>query len=214
MTRVLVAASSAVVRAGLETLVGGHDGFNVAGSAADIESLLREVEAVRPDVVVLDFESETEGAVNALLSLGEGAPPPAVVALTADAPGSWVGEAVRSGLGAALPRESGGDIIVAAVGAAAAGLAVLTPSLVNSLHAGSFAPADLRHDSTADTLTPREVEVLGMLAEGAGNKAIAYHLGISEHTVKFHVASIFAKLGVSSRTEAVTAGLRRGLIML
>ncbi|HKC74673.1 MAG TPA: response regulator transcription factor, partial [Chloroflexota bacterium] len=63
-------------------------------------------------------------------------------------------------------------------------------------------------------LTPREIEVLGMLAEGLGNKTIARRLGISEHTVKFHVGSIFAKLDASSRTEAVTLGARRGLIML
>jgi DNA-binding CsgD family transcriptional regulator len=66
----------------------------------------------------------------------------------------------------------------------------------------------------AQQLTPREIEVLGMLAEGLGNKTIARRLGISEHTVKFHVGSILAKLDASSRTEAVTLGARRGLIML
>jgi DNA-binding CsgD family transcriptional regulator len=65
-----------------------------------------------------------------------------------------------------------------------------------------------------ETLTPREAEVLEMLADGASNKSIAYQLNISEHTVKFHVASIFAKLGVNTRTEAVTLALRRGLILL
>ena len=65
-----------------------------------------------------------------------------------------------------------------------------------------------------EALTPRELEVFAMLAEGAGNKAIAWKLGISEHTVKFHVASIMSKLSATSRTEAVAIGIRRGLIML
>lgn len=68
--------------------------------------------------------------------------------------------------------------------------------------------------SQGETLTPREIEVLVMLAEGTGNKVIARHLGISEHTVKFHVGSILAKLNASSRTEAVTLGVRQGLILL
>jgi DNA-binding NarL/FixJ family response regulator len=77
--------------------------------------------------------------------------------------------------------------------------------------AGAVGPG-ARHD--AERLTSREIDVLGELARGASNKAIAARLAISEHTVKFHIASIFAKLAVSSRTEAVTHGVRLGLIML
>jgi two-component system, NarL family, response regulator YdfI len=76
------------------------------------------------------------------------------------------------------------------------------------------APTTAVTDTPAQPLTPREVEVLHMLAEGLGNKTIARRLGISEHTVKFHVGSIFAKLNASSRTEAVTLGVRQGLVML
>src|SRR2546427_10486180 len=76
------------------------------------------------------------------------------------------------------------------------------------------APARTAPPATEARLTPRELEVLGLLAEGIGNKGIATRLAISERTVKFHIAAIFDKLGVTSRTEAVTAGLRRGLILL
>ena len=79
--------------------------------------------------------------------------------------------------------------------------------------AGEAAPRKII-DNSLDALTNREIEVLGMIAEGLGNKTIAYRLGISEHTVKFHIASIFGKLGANSRTEAVTVALRRGLILL
>lgn len=216
MASVLIAATSPVVRAGLETLVGAENGLTIAGNASDVESLLREVEATRPDVVVLDFESETEEALGVLLSHDEAASPPAIIALTTDARAAWVAEAFRSGLNAVLPHEAAADTLIAAILAAAAGLFVLTPNTIDLLlHARSLAvPDDAQHDASIDSLTPREVEVLGMLAEGTGNKTIAYRLGISEHTVKFHVASIFSKLSVSSRTEAVTVGIRQGLIML
>jgi two-component system, NarL family, response regulator YdfI len=103
---------------------------------------------------------------------------------------------------------------VAAIETAAAGFVVLHPDTVDALlPAASSAPRTLP-GLPQQTLTPREIEVLGMIAEGMGNKEIAWRLGISEHTVKFHISSIFAKLNATSRTEAVTVGIRQGLIML
>jgi DNA-binding NarL/FixJ family response regulator len=122
-------------------------------------------------------------------------------------------DAVRRGAAAVLPRDASPEEILAAVTAADAGLVTLPrPTALSLLPAGlslsrTSAPA-------AEPLTPREIEVLSLLAEGAGNKMIARRLGISEHTVKFHVGSILAKLDASSRTEAVTLGLRQGLIMV
>jgi DNA-binding NarL/FixJ family response regulator len=113
---------------------------------------------------------------------------------------------------ALLPRDAPAAAILAAVEAAANGLAVIDPQELEGL-LGSPVPLD-----TADTggapLTPRELEVLRMMADGAANKEIAWKLAISEHTVKFHVASVMGKLNASSRTEAVTRGLRRGLILM
>ncbi|HET7458267.1 MAG TPA: response regulator transcription factor, partial [Gemmatimonadaceae bacterium] len=128
---------------------------------------------------------------------------------------------LRAGVRAVLPRTAGAAEIVLAVEAAAAGLVVLHPTLVAALttHAAGATPTPNDNRAVpppagAPVLTPREIEVLGMLAEGLGNKQIAPRLGITEHTVKYHVASIFAKLGASSRTEAVMLGARRGLVML
>jgi len=110
---------------------------------------------------------------------------------------------------AILSRDATADEIVAAVVAVAAGLVAVQPhTLATSREFGAPGLGD------GERLSPRESEVLIQLARGAGNKQIAAALTISEHTVKFHLASIFAKLGVSSRTEAVTQGVRRGLIML
>jgi DNA-binding NarL/FixJ family response regulator len=136
------------------------------------------------------------------------------VILTDDAPGTWASEVLRAGIRAILPRQASGNEIVAAVEAAVAGLVVLHHDLVDALLPSM--PSGVRDLSTSpqQALTPREIEVLGMLAEGLGNKIIAWRLGISEHTVKFHVGSILAKLNASSRTEAVTLGIRQGLILL
>ncbi|MGH8704226.1 MAG: response regulator transcription factor, partial [Burkholderiales bacterium] len=123
-------------------------------------------------------------------------------------------DALRAGVRAVLPRAAAPAEIIAAIEAVAAGLVVLHPDGLEALPprpAGAAPPSASEADQP---LTARETEVLAMLAEGLGNKLIAARLGISEHTVKFHVASIFAKLGAGTRTEAVTIGVRRGLIMI
>lgn len=200
MTRLLIAAPSAVVRAGLETLVAGDPAVEVAGSFADLSS----VEALRPDVVL------------AALPVEELAPPadglaPAIVLLSADAQPAWSPEVLRLGVRAVLPRDAAPAEVLAAVEAASTGLAVVDPHDLEALLSASN-PTAASAESTV--LTPRELEVLRLMAEGAANKNIAWKLGISEHTVKFHVASILAKLNASTRTEAVAIGIRKGMILI
>jgi DNA-binding NarL/FixJ family response regulator len=196
----LIAAPSAVVRAGLETLVAGDPAVEVAGSFADLSS----VEALRPDVVL------------AALPVEELAPPadgvaPAIVLLSADAQPAWSSEVLRLGVRAMLSRDAASAEVLAAVEAASAGLAVVDPHDLEALLSASN-PTAASAESTV--LTPRELEVLRLMAEGAANKNIAWKLGISEHTVKFHVASILAKLNASTRTEAVAIGIRKGMILI
>ena len=200
MTRVLVLAPSPVARAGLESLLRGTGAIEVIGSVA----IWVEYSGENPDVILADWENGDELS----LEITDGVPE-AVWVVMADDPGlSGVAEALRSGVRAVLPRHSGASQIVAAIEAAAAGFVVLQPGDLDGLLVNPQ-PASL-----AEPLTPREVEVLGMLAEGQSNKSIAHRLGISEHTVKFHVTSIMGKLHAGSRTEAVTQGIRQGLIML
>jgi two-component system nitrate/nitrite response regulator NarL len=134
--------------------------------------------------------------------------PLAVVALLPDetsAADAWV-----AGARGLLLREVTAEQLVAALGAAVQGLTVLDPTLADALRPiGDLAPAPL-----AEELTPRELEVLQLLAEGLSNRAIAYQLDISEHTVKFHVNAIMSKLGAQSRTEAAVRATRMGLILL
>jgi len=198
--KLAIAAESAVVRAGLEALVASHSGIDLAGAYPDLSA----IEALRPDVVL------------AALSLDELSPPadgwtPAIVLLTGERHPAWTTEAMRLGVRALLSRDASAAEILAAVEAAASGMAVVDPRELETLLA-SNAPAPV--SAEAHTLTARELEVLRMMAEGAANKTIAWKLGISDHTVKFHVASILTKLNAGSRTEAVTVGVRRGLILL
>ena len=182
MTRVQVAANSPSTRAGLEALIASSPELQVAESYADV--------------------------LLAAVALEDLTPAPAVV-LLGDT--EWSATAFRAGVRAMLPPDASAAEIVAAIHAAAAGMALVDPAdLERWIAAASPAVAA----DTGAPLTARELEVLRMLAEGAANKTIAWKLGISEHTVKFHVAQILAKLNAGTRTEAVTVGVRRGLILL
>lgn len=117
-------------------------------------------------------------------------------------------DAVPTGVHAWLPLQSSPQAIVAAIVAAAAGLYSLTPDQIHLFGVRNVEPP------TVERLTPREVEVLNLMAEGLGNKQIAAHLNISGHTAKFHVAQVLGKLRAGTRTEAVRIAIRRGLIAL
>jgi NarL family two-component system response regulator YdfI len=201
VTRVLVIASSAIVRAGLVSLLQRANAIEVVGDVA----AWGEYSGEDPDVILAESESDAEELP---LELTRGESAYAVVMLADDPRLSETAEALRSGVRAVLPRQSSGPQIVAAVEAASAGLVVLHPADLDALLINP------RPERGAEPLTPREIEVLGMLAEGQSNKAIAHRLNISEHTVKFHVTSIMSKLNAGSRTEAVTLGIRQGLIMI
>lgn len=115
---------------------------------------------------------------------------------------------LRSGIRSVLPRHAPPEQIVAALFAAATGLVALP------FESAAALPASIEESTPHDVLTPRELETLEMMSEGISNKQIAFRLGISDHTAKFHVNSIFAKLRVGTRTEAVMRGIRMGLVKL
>lgn len=212
MRRVLIVAGSAFERAGLEALLSVDADVGPATSvAASPAEVAEAIEREQPDVVLVALDGDDDELLTAVTAGAH----PALVVLADEPDPSWAAEALRAGARAVLPRDAEPAEIVAAVGAAAAGLVVLHPDVAGSLLPAARAPTPrARQGGAGQALTPREVEVLRMLAEGLGNKEIAARLQISEHTVKFHVTSIFTKLDASSRTEAVTLGVRRGLIML
>jgi two-component system, NarL family, response regulator YdfI len=202
--RVAIAAASPVARAGLETLIASSPGMEGAGSFPD----LRGVEALRPDVVLVFYDLDP-------LPPPEGEMPP-IVLLAVEAQPVFTRERFQVGVRALLSRDASATEILAAVEAVAAGLAVIEPRDLEALLAASRASggAPLAAATENGKLTAREIEVLRMMADGSANKTIAWKLGISEHTVKFHVASVLGKLHAATRTEAVTIGIRKGLVLV
>lgn len=215
MSRVLVAADRLIVRAGLESIIRANPALQLVGSSDDETSFMKQVEDLQPDVVLLEWSvPDDELILEKLIALLPELDTPALVVLADTSDNDWVTDALSKGVRSVLPHSATADEIVAAVIAAAAGLVVLHPDVVFDLLPLKESTVPALSTSPIQALTPREIEVLGMLSLGLGNKTIAKRLGISEHTVKFHVSSIFTKLDASSRTEAVTLGARLGLIML
>jgi two-component system, NarL family, response regulator YdfI len=213
MIRVLIAASSSISQRGLEDLLRANTSLQVVGVLSDLGQLSENLEELQPDVLIAEITGQDRTLPEQILKLSEEAPV-AIVLLVDDANSERDLDALRNGVRAVLPRNMSPVGIVAAVEAVGAGLAVLLPEGVDTLLRESTASHRAVSPPLVEALTPREIEVLGMMVEGWGNKEISTRLGISEHTVKFHVASIMGKLNASSRTEAVTSGIRHGLIML
>jgi NarL family two-component system response regulator YdfI len=213
MIRVLIVAASSISQSGLENLLRASTSLQVVRVLSDFGQLSEGVEELQPDVVIAEITGQDRTLPEEVLKLSEEAPVP-IVLLVDDANNERDLDALRNGVRAVLPRNMSPGGIVAAVEAVGLGLAVLLPEGLDTLLRENTASRRTVSPPLVEALTPREIEVLGMMVEGWGNKEISTRLGISEHTVKFHVAAIMGKLNASSRTEAVTSGIRHGLIML
>jgi len=211
--RILVIADNLLARTGLAALLGATPGLQVVGQTTGGDNLLAELDVFRPDAAVYDLGwSPQPGRLDALA--GTGLP---LVVLLPDEEHAPATAAALAALGDAevpavyglLPREVEPHILAAALEAVAGGLVVLDPLL-----AAAVVPESAVTPAPTEELTPRERDVLQLMAEGLANKAIAQRLGISDHTVKFHVNAILGKLGAQSRTEAVVRATRLGLLIL
>jgi two-component system, NarL family, response regulator YdfI len=212
MIRVQLKASSAIMRTGIEQMLLSEPGFHIIPDDREARNDRHIADEEPPDVVIAEVEDAFEEAGWSDL-LDAGGPETAILLLVDDPASLSAAEALRSGVRGVLPTRASRDELVAAVHAAAAGLVVIHPD-----NASTVLPARPRDagksNALIEPLTSREMEVLAILAEGGSNKEIASRLSISEHTAKFHVASIMGKLGATSRTEAVTLAIRGGLIMV
>ena len=203
--RIAVAATSAVRRAGLESFIRSHAEFHLAGSFGAVASLVSFARSTELDVIVID----TDSIPDLLLEPTSDA---AIVLLTQVTEARSISRLLRSGVHAILSRKSDPDDVLSAIYASYDGLVLLSTATAESL-AAVYGDQPLEVEAElSEEITSRETDVLRMLAQGLVNKDIAARLGISEHTVKFHISSILDKLGASTRTEAVTVGIRRGLI--
>jgi len=202
LIRVAVVSPNSALRVGLRELLGRQPDIQVIGEAVDLESV-HEMEA---EVFVLASVSSGRLLENSITS--------PILFLTDDV------ESVRMVLGSkvrawgVLSLEATEDELAAAVRAVGEGLWVGAPGLVGEMIRFSGRRESLGEESLTEQLTAREKEVIQLMAQGLANKQIALSLGISEHTVKFHLSSLYSKLGISSRTEAIKRGIELGLISL
>jgi two-component system, NarL family, response regulator YdfI len=212
--RVLVVALSSVRRAGLEALVRTSAPLKLAGSTPSLAVIRLQAREFQPDIILADLDRADPQFVTTISALTESAENIGAVALVDNPNPGWIARSLRAGVKAVLPRDAPAQQILSTVQMVYSGLVVLdSRTTIELAQRVQLASTDSPREAF-DALTAREVQVLRMLAEGLGNREMAVSLGISEHTVKFHISSIFDKLGASTRTEAVTLGVRMGLILL
>ncbi|MDA0733854.1 MAG: response regulator transcription factor [Chloroflexi bacterium] len=204
--RILIIADDPLARAGLAMLLSDQPDCEVIGQVAS-DTVPEDVLNTLPaDVVLWDLGWDSTSALEQLAELQEGSPPVTVVISDQ----SQAGEAWAAGAKGILPRETDAVSLRAALIAVSRGLVVLNPTITPSL----LPSGDQLPGTISSELTPRELQVLQLLAEGLPNKGIAGRLKISDHTVKFHVNAIMGKLGAQSRTDAVMRATRAGLIII
>ena len=205
--RLLIVDDHPVVRDGLRGMLERQPDFEVVGEAGDGKEALSFVERLKPDIALMDLRMPVMDGVAALGEIKTRQPQIQVLVLTTYDSDADILPAIEAGAAGYLLKDSSREDLYDGIRAAARGETVLAPAVAARLVGRMRMPAD-------DQLSSREVEVLQLVAEGASNSDIAAQLHISQATVKSHLVNIFGKLGVSDRTAAVTAALRRGILRL
>ncbi len=208
--RVLIVDDHPVVRQGLRSFLSTREGIEVVGEAGDGEAALTEVERLQPDIVLMDLVMPGDGGVAAIRRIGERHPEVRTLVLTSFSSENDVIPAVAAGAAGYLLKDVAPPELEAAVRAVHRHEGLLSPQVVSrvmeEVARGATSPSPL------DELTPRETEVLRLLAGGRSNRALAAELFVSERTVKSHVSNILAKLRVADRTQAALWAVRHGLV--
>jgi DNA-binding NarL/FixJ family response regulator len=210
MIRVLLVDDQTIVCEGLRVVLGAHPNVEVAGVAYDGEQALRQVEALQPDLVLMDLKMPVMNGVQATREIRARNPAIPVLVLTTYDDDEWVIDAIRAGAAGYLLKDSGAEELVAAIEGTVAGQTHVDPSIAATLFSvvreGTPPNAEL-----ANLLSEREREVLRLLASGLTNAGIAERLSLAEGTVRNHVTSILGKLDVDDRAQATALAWRYGL---
>jgi DNA-binding NarL/FixJ family response regulator len=209
--RVLIVDDHAVVREGLRTFLELQDGLEVIGEASDGEEALAQVQALGPDVVLMDLVMPKLDGVGAMRELRARAADSRVIVLTSFLDDDRLMPAIQAGAAGYLLKDVEPAELARAIRAAHAGEAILDPTVTARL-VRAIADGSTSALQDSERLTRREREVLELIARGRSNKRIAFELGISEKTVKTHVGHLLAKLGVSDRTQAALLAVEQGLV--
>ncbi|GAA2885427.1 response regulator transcription factor [Streptosporangium fragile] len=205
MLRVMIVDDHPVVREGLRGMLEADPGITVVGEAASGDEAVVRAGDLAPDVILMDLRMPGGDGVSATSRILAARPESRVVVLTTYETDADIVRAVEAGAAGYLLKDTSRADLLAAIAAAARGETVLSPSVATKLVTRMRAPA-------VESLSPRETEVLALVARGLTNAEIGRALFISETTVKTHLLRVFGKLGVSDRTAAVTTALDRGLL--
>jgi DNA-binding NarL/FixJ family response regulator len=207
--RIVVADDHGIVREGLGALLSAHDGYELAGTAATGAEAVRAAVTLHPDVVVMDIQMPDLTGIEATRQITRAAPDVAVLVLTMFDDDESVFAAMRAGARGYVLKGAAPDNVIRAIAAVAAGEAIFGPGVARRALAYLSGP---RTDQPAfPELTPREREVLDLIAAGLGNATIATRLGLAQATVGNHITNIFGKLQVASRAEAIIRARSAGL---
>jgi DNA-binding NarL/FixJ family response regulator len=205
--RLVIADDHPVVRTGLQGMLAAQPGLEVVGEAATGTEAVALADELRPTVVLMDLRMPEMDGVTAIKQIKARQPAAHILVLTTYDSDADILRAIEAGATGYLLKDAPREELFRAIRAAAQGKAVLAPTVAARLMGQVRVPA-------RETLSPREIEVLSLVARGSSNKEIARQLHISESTVKSHLIHIFGKLEVADRTAAVTTALKRGLLQL
>ena len=212
MIRVLICDDQDVVREGLRAILSTAPGIEVVGEASDGDEALELVPQTKPDVVLMDLKMPGMNGVQATRAICNRYPDVRVLVLTTYDADEWVFDAIRSGAAGYLLKDTPRAGLIEAIKGTAAGKTHVDPAVAGRLFAQVAQVAAPPRTSVADELSPRELDVLRLLARGLSNADIAQRLYLSEGTVRNYVSAILAKLDVSDRTQAAVLALRHGLV--
>lgn len=210
--RVLVADDHPLIRQGLAQVLEMESDIEIVGEAGNGQECVEKAVALKPDVVMVDINMPVMNGLEASRAIKEVLPDVGVLILTIHDADEYLLEAVRSGVDGYVLKDVDPSVLVQAIRAIRAGRGYLHPSLGVRLMHGVRRQQGSRQERAEDVLTAREIEVLHLLAEGVSNREIAERLFISEKTVKNHTNSIFRKMGVSDRTQAVLQAIKKGWV--
>jgi DNA-binding NarL/FixJ family response regulator len=212
--RILLADDHAVVRKGIREFLEEESDLQVVAEAADGQSAVAMAAEHRPDVAVLDIQMPGITGIEATRQIKARFPETGVLILTAYDDDPYIFAMIQAGASSYVLKTASPEELVRAVRAVARGESALDPAIAKKVMAQLARGKPVGAQEVVETLTERELDVLRLVARGLTNKAIGQELGISDRTVQGHLANIFGKLGVESRTEAVAMALKQGWITL
>ena len=210
--RILIADDHAIVREGLRALIGGKPDLELVAEAVDGAQAVRQARALRPDVILMDLVMPGTDGLHAIREIRQEAPRARILVLTSFGEDDRVMAAIRAGAAGYLLKDTTPEELIEAIRCVYRGQSALHPSVARTLlvHCGP----DGSPEPEAEPLSPRERQVLVLLAQGWSNVQIAQELVVAEGTVRYHISNILAKLHLESRVQAVLYALRNGLASL